>query len=198
MIFIFGDSHANMIMKGFECGDIFHNLYQNSVTMHRIGRDGIIPNFNNSFNGENTFIFFYGEVDCRCHIHKQIALGRELNEIIEELTSKYFQTIKNNIKCYKKIIIGSIVPSIRKYEYENVHGPVTHEFPFMGTDEERVLYTKLMNKSLFKKCKEYNFIFLDFYNYYSRPDGTLKYELSDGICHISENKYIIDSLKLLI
>ena len=195
MIFVFGDSHANMNLRGFEC----NNLYQNSITMHRIGRDGIIPNFNKSFNNsENTFIFFYGEVDCRCHIARQIALGRELPEIVEELTSKYFQTIKNNIKCYKKIIIGSIVPSLRRRDWEDDNGPITHEFPMIGTDEERVIYTKLMNKSLLEKCKEHNFIFLEFYSHYSRQDGTLNFELSDGVCHIKENKFIIDSLKLIL
>jgi hypothetical protein len=200
MIYIFGDSHANMNMNGVSVFDVpHHNMYQNSITMYRIGRDNVIPGFNTSINNnQNIFLFFYGEVDCRCHIARQIALGRELNEIVDELTTKYFQTIKNNITSYKSIIIGSVVPSLRRRDWEDDNGPITHEFPMIGTDEERVIYTKLVNKMMLEKCKEYGFIFFDFFDYYTREDGTLKFELSDGVCHIRDNVYIINSLKLLL
>lgn len=198
MIFIFGDSHANFCTKNLNMPHI--NLHQNSVTMHRIGRDNIIPNFQSAFNNiESTFIFFYGEVDCRCHIDRQLKLGRQLDEIVDELTSKYITTIKNNIHTFNTIIVCSITPAMRRKECEDVHGPVTHEFPFLGSDEERVHYTKLMNNSLKTKLQNLeNFIFFDFTDYYSRPDGSLIYELSDGICHINDNSFIIQNLEKIL
>jgi hypothetical protein len=186
MIYIYGDSHGMFNMKNF---DLPHtNISQPSITMYRIGRDNKIINFDTSHLGENnTYIFFYGEVDCRCHIGKQISLGCRLEDIIKELVSKYFKTIGNNIRVYRKIIICSITPPSSKNKYESIHGPITHEFPFIGTDEERVLYTK-----------EYGYIFLDIYEDYSDSNGLLIFKKSDTNVHINDNKLICEKVKLLI
>lgn len=192
MIYVFGDSHARFNMNRFTIPHT--NLCENSITMFRIGRDQHIINFSNTYNNsDNIFILFYGEVDCRCHIGKQILLGRELNEIVENLVSQYFNTIKNNITLYKQIIIGSITPPMCREKYESVYGPITHEFPFIGTDDERILYTQLMNNKIREYCNNYKYIFLDTYNYYS-DNGLLHFDKSDAICHIIDNKYIHDKI----
>jgi hypothetical protein len=189
MIYIFGDSHANFNMNTFPKQHI--NLYSNSITMHRIGRDNIIINFNEAYiNNDNVFIFFYGEVDCRCHIYKQLQLGRELDEIVESLVSSYFNTISKNIVKYNKIIIGSITPPVNKQWHESIWGVITHEFPILGSDEERVKYTNLMNNKLKEYCVKYNYIFLDTYDYYSNNNGLLIIDKSDHNCHIIDNSYI--------
>ena len=193
MLFVFGDSHAEFNMKGFPLQH--HNLRQYSITMHRIGRDNTIVNFINFFNNPaSTFLLFYGEVDCRCHIGKQIALGRKLDEIIEELVGNYFRTISNNIKSYKQIIIGSVTPPTRKEKYESNHGPVTHGFPFIGTDEERSLYTRLVNEKMKEYCDKYNYTFLDLTPYYADEDGMMIFEKSDTRVHIKDNKYVHDKI----
>jgi len=79
---------------------------------------------------------------------------------------------------------------MKKELYEKVHGPITHEFPFIGDDNERVKYTRLMNILLKQQCEINNFVFLDVYDYYSEEDGTLNYELSDKCVHIDKNEYI--------
>jgi len=194
MIYIFGDSHANFNMKDFSKEHI--NLYRNSITMHRIGRDNQIINFNSYMNDKNnTFILFYGEIDCRCHIYKQIELGRDLDEIIESLIDLYFKTIYNNITIYSYIIIGSITPPVNKEWHESIHGQITHAFPILDTDQNRVLYTKLMNKKLEEYCYKYNYKYLDTYNNYSDIDGLLIINKSDNNCHILDNNDI--HLKLL-
>jgi hypothetical protein len=194
MIYIFGDSHANFNMKNFPVEHI--NLHQNSITMYRVGRDNEIINFKSSMNGENNiFILFYGEVDCRCHIYKQLELGRDLNEIIESLVDSYFKAISNNITNYIKIIIGSITPPINKNKCISINGPTGHEFPILDTDENRVIYTKLMNKKLEEYCKKYNYTYLDIYDEYSDENGLLNMDRSDNICHIKDNNDI--HLKLI-
>ena len=193
MIYIFGDSHANFNMRGFTKEHI--NLYQNSITMHRIGRDNQIINFNSNMNDENNiFIFFYGEVDCRCHIHKQLELGRNLDEIIETLIDSYFRTINNNITNYNKIIIGSITPPVNKEWHESIHGPITHQFPILDTDNNRVKYTQLMNKKIEQYCLKYNYKYLDIYNNYSDNNGLLLINKSDNNCHILDNNDIHSKL----
>lgn len=136
MIYIFGDSHANANMYDFDLPHTY--LHQVAITMHRIGRDNNIINFDESYNREgNTFILFYGEIDCRCHIHKQLQQGRKLEDIVEELVSNYFKTISNNITKYKQIIIGSVTPPVCKLFHESKFGVITHEFPILGSNEER-------------------------------------------------------------
>lgn len=197
MIYIFGDSHARYNFKNLDKPHV--NLSHDSITMHRVGRDNSIVNFHISYNSSgNIFIILYGEVDCRCHIHRQLAEGRDLNSVCTLLVDNYFAAITNNIINYSKIVVCSITPSIRRVEYESVYGAVTHAFPFLGTDEERVTYTRLMNSLISKKCTEFGYIYLDVFEEYSRDDGTLKSELSDGICHIRENSFVLAKLKHLI
>jgi hypothetical protein len=191
MIYFYGDSHASKSFKNLTLNHI--NLYQNSITMHRIGRDNKIINFNNNCHDNNSFIcFVYGEVDCRCHIQRQINLGRNEDDIIDELVSKYFETIKNNVIIYGKIVIVAIIPTTQQNELESIHGPILHEYPFVGTDENRVRYTKKMNELMNKYCKKKNYIFFNPYDEYTREDGTLKYELSDTYGHLGQNVYFLE------
>ena len=194
-IFIYGDSHANTNFKNLKC----YNFFESSITMHRIGRDDKIINFDNRMhNSDSILIICYGEVDCRCHIHQQIKLGRQEDIIISELVVNYFNTLKKNIVVYKKIIVCAIVPPMNKSKFEEIHGPITHEYPFLGDDDERILYTQKMNKLIQQKCVIYDYIYFDPFEKYTDQDGCLKYELSDTICHIKNNEYIIEGIKKLI
>lgn len=193
MIFIFGDSHANACFKGLSLPH--RNGYVNSITMHRVGRDNTILQFNPSLlSRDNTFIFLYGEVDCRCHVARQKAAGRSVTETCETLVSAYFKTIANNITAYKKIIVCAVVPPTRQAEYEALNGSITHAFPFIGTDEERILYTNTINALIKDQCERYGYTFFDPHAPYRRDDGTLKFELSDTCCHIKENEHILTAL----
>lgn len=197
MIFIFGDSHARYNFKNLSIPNV--NLSENSITMHRIGRDNIIINFNPEYNNSNNiFILCYGEVDCRCHIAKQIALGRDKYEICKLLVENYFNTIKNNIRQYKAIIIVSVTPPMARKPFEDIHGPLTHEFPMLGDDQERVENTKIINNLLEEYCKIYKFTFFNISNFYSDYDGTLIFKYSDTIAHIEQNEYILETLSEII
>lgn len=198
-IYFFGDSHVE---KSFKNLHISHHMLETySITMHRIGRDNIIPKFVNNFNSpDSIFVICYGEVDCRCHIGRQILAGREEDEIINTLALSYFNTIKNNIHTYKKIIICGIIPPTRQHELEEVHGPITHEFPFVGTDIERIIYTNKLNKKLEELCTLEKYIFFNPYSFYKNSDDTLNFELSDTCGHIGHNKVstILEQFELLI
>ncbi len=191
MIFIYGDSHANRSFKNLKLPYV--DKHENSITMFRIGRDNIIINFNKNEHDDNSILCFtYGEVDCRCHIQRQINNGRNEEDIIHELVNKYFQTIKNNVNKYKKIIIVGIIPTTRQYDYENIHGPILHEFPFVGTDDDRVRYTKKVNETIQKLCQDYDYIYFNPYNFYTREDGTLIFELSDTVGHLADNSFFLE------
>jgi len=193
MIYIFGDSHSFYNFNGLIYPHTFLGEY--SVTMYRIGRDAVLPNFLEEFNNfENTFIFNYGEIDCRCQIGKQINLGRNLEEICNELCINYFKTINSNIAKYKKIIVVCVTPPMSRPYFESINEPITHEYPFIHDDISRIEYTITLNSFLEKECNKNNYHFLNFYNKYSNESGLLNPSLSDNLVHISDNRYVLESL----
>jgi hypothetical protein len=197
MIFIFGDSHARFNFAGLTQPHVNHST--NSITMHRVGRDQVLIGFEEGQNDKETvFVCAFGEIDCRCHIQRQIDAGREKEEVINELVSKFMQTCERSFKTFKKVVICAITPALRRSDYESVHGPITHEFPFVGTDEQRVEHTMLMNALLEKSCMKQGYAFLNVISDYQRPDGTLKYELSDQNSHILENSLILEKFDSLL
>jgi hypothetical protein len=192
MIYIYGDSHANACFRNLQLDNI--NCYESSITMHRIGRDNVIIHFNHDdvLYKNNIIVVVYGEVDCRCHIHKQIIKGRNEDDIIHDLVTSYIRTIKNNVDNTSKVIIVGVIPPTKRHDFEILHGPITHHLPFMGTDEERVRYTNKVNTLLENLSTIHNFIYFNPYSYYTRSDGTLNYELSDLNVHIGENSFFLE------
>lgn len=198
MIYIYGDSHAHYSFKNLTLPH--KNLWQASITMHRIGRDNRIINFVNKekLQGNDIIIIAYGEIDCRCHIQRQIDMGRNEDEIINELVTNYIRTIKNNItEAIVNAIIVGVIPPTKQTEHDALHGPIMHEFPFVGSDEARVRYTNKVNKILEELAAENKFIFFNPYSYYTRDDGTLKRELSDLSVHLGDNSQFLKSFNEL-
>jgi hypothetical protein len=192
MLHIYGDSHAYFSFKNLSV--IHKNNYHFSVTMFRIGRDNIIINFNNNeIKSNDVIVLAYGEVDCRCHIQRQIDTGKNEDDIIYELVSTYFKTIKSNINndTIKIIVVGVISPT-KQNDYEIIHGPILDEFPFLGKDEDRVRYTNKVNNLLEELSYKYGYTYFNPYSYYTRPDGTLKHELSDSNVHLGDNSFFLE------
>jgi hypothetical protein len=109
------------------------------------------------------------------------------------LVNNYFLTIINNVvnKNLKIIIVG-VIPPTKQYDYELLYGPILHDFPFVGTDEDRVRYTNKVNNKLEQLSKNNNYIYFNPYSYYTRQDGTLKHELSDSTVHLGDNSHFLE------
>ena len=97
------------------------------------------------------------------------------DDIIHELVQAYFKTIENNIKYFKNIIVTAVIPATRRHDCESIHGPIRHEYPFVGSDDDRVRFTNKVNKLYELNCKEKGYIYFNPYEFYSRPDGTLNW-----------------------
>ena len=145
----------------------------------------------------DTVVFCFGEIDCRCHIHKHITNVKSYKMIIDEIVDNYIHAIKINLEnCkakLKNICIYNVVPPFQAYNRVG-----NHEYPFIGSDEERKKYVLYFNKCLKEKCKGNNWIFFDVYHSYCNSNGYLSKELSDGSVHIGNGifikKFIIDYL----
>ena len=195
MLIIFGDSHARFSFHNLSIPHINHS--ESSFTMNRVARDCIIPNYKKEYDiSNNTIILAFGEIDCRCQIHKQQLLGRDEDEIIKTLAESYISSIINNIKN-AKIIIVAVIPPTRQEDYESLNGPITHQFPFVGTNIDRVRYTNKLNTILYDLCNKHSLHYFNPYLTYTNSDGTLDFKYTDKLVHIGYNMNINIINKLL-
>ena len=143
------------------------------------------------FNVQNndSVIFCFGEIDCRCHVHKHITNNKTYEMIMDEIINNYIDAIKINIDhCHvklKNICIYNVVPTVEKHNTKE-----NPQYPYVGTNEERQSYVLYFNQCLKHKCLEKNWIFFDIYNFYIDSNGFLKKELSDGNVHIKNGIFL--------
>jgi hypothetical protein len=184
-IHTFGDSHASDSHSGWkDCNNITtHHI--GPILCYSFGKEKLnicdISKF--GVKNDDSVIFCFGEIDCRCHIYKHITNVKSYEMIIDEIIYNYIDSIKINIdKCnvkLKNICIYNVVPPVQKHNTgEN------KSYPYLGSDEERKQYVLYFNKCLKEKCDENNWIFFDIYNSYIDNNGFLSKKLSDGIVHI--------------
>jgi len=184
VIHIFGDSHC---YNGWSGIPNIRSHHLGPKLCFSIGRDGInIKDWYNVHNGD-TVIFCFGEIDCRCHIHKHISECNDYKQIIDTLVQNYFIKLKNAVDSFDnlKTVVYNVVPPIQKNN--TIENP---EFPYLGTDEERKMYVLYFNEKLQQKCDEYNFLFFNVYNFYADSNGFLNKTLSDDSVHIRDGIYL--------
>ena len=88
-----GDSHS---FNGWT-GVIPHHL--GAVLCYSVGKEKLnrcdIRNFN--IKDEDTIVFCFGEIDCRCHIYKHITDTITYQDIINNIVDNYFEAIELNV-----------------------------------------------------------------------------------------------------
>jgi hypothetical protein len=179
-----GDSHS---MFGWNTipGILVHHI--GPRLCFSVGRDGIRLPLEYGIRTGDTLIFCFGEIDCRCHIYKYVAPELPFTSIIDTIVDKYFDQIRAAVSGLEDVKVGvyNVVPPIQK------HGvPENPAFPYLGTDETRQAYVKYFNTRLRDKCAESGFLFVDVYEKYTDAAGFLNKELSDGIVHIRDGRFI--------
>jgi len=174
VIYTVGDSHCwhawlkipGVITRGMGPMTMYHFGLSRVNVVEGIPEDAIV-------------CFCWGEIDCRCHVHKY----QPWQETIDKLVENYLYTIGLNAKTHKNVWIYNVVPPPRKAKT-----PENPGFPFLGTDEERLAYVKYMNE----KLKQGGYPFVDIYDKLCDQDGFLIAEKSDGHVHIADEKPLIE------
>ena len=191
MIHTIGDSHCYAGWSDKIC----HHL--GAVLCYSFGKEKLdrcdIRNFN--IKDGDTVVFCFGEIDCRCHIHKHIK-DKTYKEIIDNIVNDYFDAIELNVivsKLTLNICVYNVVPPVKK---DNVTENAA--YPYLGTDEERKDYSLFFNEKLKEKCFQKGYVFFDVYDKYTDENGFLKKELSDGNVHISNGHYISEFRKKMV
>jgi hypothetical protein len=189
VIHTLGDSHCAAGWRNVLPDERIHWL--GAKLCYSVGRDGLPlksnynPQLNRPFNINNgdTVIFSFGEIDCRCHVHKYITEEKTYKDIIDEIVDKYFVSIQNAVNEFEqlKAVVYNVVPTVEKKHYEEDAG-----FPFLGTDEERKQYVLYFNERLRQKCLEYNYVFCNIYDKYTDTNGLLNKDQGNGV-HIKDD-----------
>jgi hypothetical protein len=187
-IHTFGDSHC--FIK-WNPKIITHHL--GPILCYSFGKEKLercdIKKFN--IKEGDCVIFSFGEIDCRCHIHKHISEIRSYQEIIDDIIYNYIEAVKENVKYINvKVGIYNVIPPVKKETV--LENPV---YPFLGTNEERKCYVEYFNKKLKEKCLENNFIFVDVYDKYKDKEGFLEKNLSGGDVHIGNSCFIEEFIR---
>ena len=136
------------------------------------------------------WIFCFGEIDIRCHVHNQIHLKKRLEEdIIVALVDTYLTKIKT---LHPDIGVMSVVPPLifNGREAEVLSDPAFEIYKIVGSDADRSRYTAFMNKYLRHRCEEESLLSVDVYSIYKDENGMLPIECSDGNVHISNRSKI--------
>ncbi len=193
MIYIYGDSHAKFLFSRIQLPHVMN--YTVGITMHRVGRDNQIINFDTTFHEHDTTLcFVFGEIDCRHHIRRQINKGRDEDEIIQTLVGKYIDAVSDNIRLCKQVFIIGIVPTTSQSDFDQIHGIQDESgFAFSGTEEDRIRFTQKMNDGLNTLCNKHGFTFLAPYDFYKGDDGCLIRKYSDSTVHIRNNTAFLKS-----
>ncbi len=178
-----GDSHCMYTFSGIAR----ETRYLPGVTMHRVGRDGpwLSQQVENMSSDELQYIIFcFGEIDVRCHIYQQITeRGRDEREIIKSLVDGYMAALGH---CkHPRIGVLAVVPPCNFLE--PMHNP---EYPFRGTHEDRLRYTRSLNTALRDACAKMKYLFIDVTEHYSDEHGFLRRDRSDGCVHIGNTTWV--------
>jgi hypothetical protein len=200
MIHTFGDSHASgehshwgYIREPNIKIQTHHLPGKLMYTFGRLGKELLnIKNYGVSEN--NIVIFCFGEIDCRNHVHKHITANFSYKDIINSIVINYFNAIKINIEQYNNIktCVYNVVPPTRK-----IYCDPNHPYPYLGSDDDRKIYYKYMNKKLKELCEAYNYVFFDIYDECCDGEGFLKSEYSDGNCHLRNTEHSTKVIKNL-
>jgi FkbM family methyltransferase len=177
-----GDSHGGGVLGlvgAFDqIADVMHH-HLGPKLMHSIGRDGLDLRAYGIADGD-TVICCFGEIDCRCHIHK---FGADYRRTIEVTVERYMQALLANLARLPqlRLCVYNIPPPIRKAG--RAENP---DYPYLGTDEERLTYVTYMNILLAEQCGRNGLVFVDIVRNYADAEGFLRPELSDTTVHIVE------------
>lgn len=173
IIYTMGDSHAWHCWLNID-GVADHTV--GPMTLYRFGDSK--PILVKKIPDGVIICFCYGEIDCRCHVHKHPPWEKT----VEDLVKNYLDAIDKNVKDrnFADVWIFNVVPPPRR-DHRVCHDK---SFPFLGTDLERLRYVTRMNNLL----GESKYRFVDVYDHYCDEDGFMIHNKSDGHVHIKETR----------
>lgn len=122
--------------------------------------------------------FVFGELDARTKIAEMMInerrsdIFREINRLVDAYWASILKAI-DQVPA-KTVWISGLKPQPKRTENTNGVSLITGEFL------TRWIYSLLINRKLKMYCEQYNYVFIDFIDGYSTPDGDLDMTMTDG------------------
>lgn len=193
-LIIYGDSHGGALFRDLRLAH--RNLFCFGKTMFSQGRNRWIHNFNCSQLSRDTiYCLTFGEVDVRAHIGKQVHLGRHHVDVCRDLVESFISALQLHLTVYRAIVIVAVPPPVDPEEH--THGIHNPPLPFIGSNTDRVIFTRDLNQIMESACKQKGYYFFNPFEPYKRENGMLNYELSDSCIHIGKNQHILSEFEKL-
>ena len=191
----FGDSHSSF---GWRKIDGIKKNHLGPVLCYSFGKEGLkrlnIKSPKYGVKDGDSVCFSFGEIDCRCHVHKYDTKETPYNVIIDNMVENYLKAIKENVLQFKKlnVFVFNVVPPLKDNHLVVIKNKNNKKnpFPFLGDEKQRKTYVNYFNQKLKDGCLDYGYIFLDVYKDYSDEEGFLLEKHSDGHVHIDNPIYI--------
>ena len=134
---------------------------------------------------KDILYFVSGEIDARHKIGDVIKRGllriENLESFINEMVDRYIARIKEAVEEVPTKTVWLSGLHAQPLVTENINGWSA----ITGSWEERQLNIKLINQRLKFHCEKEGFVFMDFSEGYSNPNGDLNMEMTDGIHHLN-------------
>jgi len=184
-----GDSHST-----FGWPECVIQHWQGALLAYNIDRVEL-RNLDPPIREGDAVCFCFGEIDCRCHVHKHVTEEKTYQEVINGIISRYFHHLESQMKLLPpgvKIFVYNVPPPVRRCDTEE-----NPAFPYLGTDEERQSYVLYFNQQLKKLCKRTLIRYFDVYDQYVDEEGFLSKEFSDGNVHIADGSWIEEVIEQL-
>ena len=154
VIYTIGDSHSSKKVSGWKDCQNVKDIWLGPILCYSFSTKKLDKFDIRKQNIENnsTLVFCFGEIDCRCHIHKYVTSDKSYKSIIDDMVCEYIETIKMQIKIsnlkFKDICVYNVPPPVKK---ENT--TENKDYPFLGTDIDRLNYIQYFNQTLKKNAK---------------------------------------------
>lgn len=100
---------------------------------------------------KDHIVFCYGEIDTRVHIGIQEERGKHLNEIVMEITDRYFKFVDQYKSKGYSVIVWGVIPS---------GSSTIGAHPNYAKSEDRNKASQLMNELFYKRSNELGIEFI--------------------------------------
>lgn len=186
---VVGDSHAYYTFRNMP-GVIGQHI--GPVTLKRVGykEDDVVRKAVGrlSPSPQDTFLFMFGEIDVRSFVkpwHERRKEKTTVDAILGEWAQLYAAAIADlDLNGAKRGIIGVIPPASEKLINAKA-------YPVRGSDEERVGYTRTLNRRLESECAVRQWPFVDVYGLYAGADGLLPPGATVRETHIKDGSRVL-------
>jgi hypothetical protein len=138
---------------------------------------------------DDKCIFTFGEIDLRCDMKHAVMVGASEIDVIIDLVRRYLDVLRLNEMEGVDFWLMEVLPTA----YYNVL-PVTVRdhpiFPYIGSDEERVWYTSIMNRELIDQGTLAGYHILHVHHRYADDVDMMRPELA-AYMHVADNGPIL-------